>query len=42
MEKTKLAGSLYITLPGIPFVYYGEEIALDTPTSFKGDRFLRS
>lgn len=41
MEKTKLAGSLYITFPGIPFVYYGEEIALDTPTSFKGDRFLR-
>lgn len=28
-EKMKLAASMYLTLPGIPFVYYGEEIGLD-------------
>lgn len=27
-EKMKLAASIYLTLPGIPFVYYGEEIGL--------------
>jgi len=27
-EKMKLAASVYLTLPGIPFVYYGEEIGL--------------
>ncbi len=41
IEKCKLAGSIYLTLPGIPFVYYGEEIGMDTTTKFKGDRFLR-
>ncbi len=25
-EKMKLAASIYLTLPGIPFLYYGEEI----------------
>lgn len=25
-EKMKLAASLYLTLPGIPFLYYGEEV----------------
>lgn len=41
IDKCKLAGSIYLTLPGIPFVYYGEEIGMDTTTKFKGDRFLR-
>ncbi|MCB9081928.1 MAG: T9SS type A sorting domain-containing protein [Lewinellaceae bacterium] len=27
-EKMKLAASLYLTLPGVPFVYYGEELGL--------------
>jgi hypothetical protein len=27
-EKMKLAASIYLTLPGIPFVYYGEEIGM--------------
>lgn len=27
-EKMKLAASLYLTLPGVPFLYYGEEIGL--------------
>ena len=27
-DKMKLAASIYLTLPGIPFVYYGEEIGM--------------
>ena len=27
-EKMKLAASIYLTMPGIPFVYYGEEIGM--------------
>ncbi|HOJ62795.1 MAG TPA: alpha-amylase family glycosyl hydrolase [Spirochaetota bacterium] len=41
IDKCKLAGSIYLTLPGIPFIYYGEEIGMDTTPKFKGDRFLR-
>ncbi|MBR6198801.1 MAG: hypothetical protein IKQ61_00910 [Spirochaetales bacterium] len=40
--KAKLAGTLYMTLPGIPFVYYGEEIGVDSDPRFKGDRFIRT
>ncbi|MBN2460760.1 MAG: alpha-amylase [Candidatus Cloacimonetes bacterium] len=28
LDKTELAGALYLTLPGVPFIYYGEEIAM--------------
>jgi alpha-amylase len=28
MAKAKLAGTLLLTLPGLPFVYYGEEIGM--------------
>lgn len=28
LEKAKAAASLYFSLPGVPFVYYGEEIGL--------------
>jgi alpha-amylase len=28
LSKMKLAASLYLTLPGVPFVYYGEEIGM--------------
>jgi len=27
-EKSKVAASLYLTLPGVPFIYYGEEIGM--------------
>lgn len=27
-EKAKLAASIYLALPGIPFIYYGEEIGM--------------
>ncbi|MBP5448602.1 MAG: hypothetical protein J6Y01_00630 [Spirochaetales bacterium] len=40
--KSKLAGTLYLTLPGIPFVYYGEEIGVDSNPNFKNDRFIRT
>ncbi len=28
LDKAKLAASIYLTLPGIPYLYYGEEIAM--------------
>jgi alpha-amylase len=28
VDKMKLAASIYLTLPGIPFVYYGEEVGM--------------
>lgn len=28
VEKAKLAASLYLTLPGIPYLYYGEEVGM--------------
>ena len=28
MDKMKLAASIYLTLPGVPFVYYGEEVGM--------------
>ncbi|MEO5906975.1 MAG: alpha-amylase family glycosyl hydrolase, partial [Saprospiraceae bacterium] len=28
VEKMKLAASLYLTLPGVPFLYYGEEVGM--------------
>ncbi len=28
LEKMKLAASIYLTLPGVPFVYYGEEVGM--------------
>ncbi len=40
--KTKLAGAVYLTLPGIPFIYYGEEIGMNTYTVSKYDRWLRT
>jgi hypothetical protein len=27
-QKMKLAASLYLTMPGVPFIYYGEEIGM--------------
>ena len=28
IKKAKLAASLYLTMPGIPYLYYGEEVAM--------------
>ncbi|MEO1417212.1 MAG: alpha-amylase family glycosyl hydrolase [Bacteroidota bacterium] len=28
ISKSKLAASLYLTLPGVPFIYYGEEVGM--------------
>ncbi len=28
IDKAKLAGAVYLTLPGIPYIYYGEEIGM--------------
>ena len=39
LEKAKLAVSLLLTLPGLPFVYYGEEIGM---TGDKPDPRLRT
>ena len=39
VERAKLAASLLLTLPGVPFVYYGEEIGM---TGDKPDPRLRT
>ncbi len=39
VEKAKLASSTILTLPGAPFIYYGEEIGM---TGVKPDENLRS
>jgi len=41
IEKCKLAAALYLTMPGIPFVYYGEEVGMDTFTKPRNDKWLR-
>jgi alpha-amylase len=28
LQKAKVAASIYLTLPGVPFIYYGEEIGM--------------
>ncbi len=37
-SKVKLAAAMYLTLPGIPYLYYGEEIGM---TGTKPDEFIR-
>jgi len=41
VQKSKLASSLLLTLPGIPFMYYGEEIGM-TGLKSNGDEYLRT
>ena len=38
-NKAKLAASVLLTVPGVPFVYYGEEIGM---TGVKPDEFNRT
>lgn len=40
LSKAKLASSLYHTLPGLPFIYYGEEIGL-TGIRYENDDISR-
>ncbi|MCP4572355.1 MAG: DUF3459 domain-containing protein [bacterium] len=37
--KAKVAAGIYLTLPGVPFLYYGEEIGM---TGAKPDEFIRT
>ncbi|MFK7979170.1 MAG: alpha-amylase family glycosyl hydrolase, partial [Saprospiraceae bacterium] len=37
-SKVKLAAAMYLTLPGIPYIYYGEEIGM---VGEKPDEFIR-
>jgi alpha-amylase len=39
VEKAKVAASVLLTAPGVPFVYYGEEIGM---TGDKPDQFIRT
>ncbi len=39
MQAMKLAAAVYLTLPGIPFIYYGEEIGM---TGSKPDENIRT
>ncbi|MGB9787487.1 MAG: alpha-amylase family glycosyl hydrolase [Dictyoglomus turgidum] len=38
IDKSILAGSIYLTLPGTPFIYYGEEIGME---GAKPDEYIR-
>ncbi len=38
LDKAKLAASIYLTLPGNPYIYYGEEIGM---TGSKPDEMIR-
>jgi len=39
VDKAKVAAGVYLTLPGVPFVYYGEEIGM---IGTKPDEYIRS
>lgn len=39
VNKNKAAASIYLTLPGIPYLYYGEEIGM---TGTKPDEYIRT
>lgn len=39
LNKAKIAASLYLTFPGIPYIYYGEEIGM---VGAKPDEFIRT
>jgi glycosidase len=37
-QKAKAAASVYLTLPGVPFIYYGEEVGLQGTAPDSGGR----
>lgn len=39
--KAKNAAAIYLTIPGIPFIYYGEEIGLTNHPQLSGDPAIR-
>lgn len=41
IAQLKLSASLYLLLPGVPFVYYGEEIGMGAGAGLTGDTRLR-
>ena len=41
LEKLKLAASIQMTLPGNPFIYYGEEIAMKGYRDYTNDGFYQ-
>ncbi|MEJ5188982.1 MAG: alpha-amylase family glycosyl hydrolase [Breznakiellaceae bacterium] len=40
LKRAKLAASLYLTLPGLPYIYYGEELGM-TGRRYKNDDVAR-
>lgn len=42
LAQMKLAASMLLLLPGVPFIYYGEEIGMASPSSLSGDPRLRT
>ncbi len=42
VSRLKLAASMVLLLPGVPFVYYGEEIGMGAGAGLTGDTSLRS
>jgi alpha-amylase len=38
----RLAVAMLMTLPGVPFIYYGEEVGMDAGDGLRGDTSLRS
>lgn len=42
MAAYRLAAATYLLLPGTPFIYYGEEVGMASPSGLAGDEPLRS
>jgi alpha-amylase len=42
MEQHRLATAMLLLLPGVPFIYYGEEIGMASASAYGDDRRLRT